>query len=85
MFHSKADYWPYPQTLDLAGNACQGKHSSLLQKSVNYTLKSFIVQAPGVGLIHILAIHLLIIFCIYNLFIDATIQIAVKCPTFQSE
>ncbi len=27
---------PYLQTLDYAGNACQGKHSSLLQKLVIY-------------------------------------------------
>jgi hypothetical protein len=55
------------------------------ENSYTTDVKSFITLGPGVGLIHILAVHLLIIFCIYNLFIDATIQIAVKCPTFQSE
>jgi hypothetical protein len=38
---------PYPKTLDWAGKACTGKkHSSLLQKSINYGRKSFIGLAP---------------------------------------
>ncbi len=34
--------WPYYQTLDLAGKACQGKHFSLLQTFVNHGLKCFV-------------------------------------------
>jgi hypothetical protein len=37
----------YPQTLDEAGEACQGQNSSLLRKSVNYNIISFMIEAPG--------------------------------------
>ncbi len=47
MIHSRVGPWPYPQTLDKAGNACQGQTSSLLRKSVNYGRKTFIGMAPG--------------------------------------
>jgi hypothetical protein len=37
---------PYPQTLYYAGKACQGKHSSLLQKFVIYGQKKFCNIGP---------------------------------------
>jgi hypothetical protein len=39
----------YPQTLDYAGKTWQGQAIKLIEKSVNYDHKSFIVQAPGQG------------------------------------
>jgi hypothetical protein len=39
---------PYYQTLDLAGKAFQGKHSSLLQIVVNHGLKCFVQFGPNV-------------------------------------
>jgi len=42
---------PYLQTLDLAGEACQEKHASLLQTFLNYGHKSFITLTPGPRLI----------------------------------
>ncbi len=42
---------PYLQTLDLAGEACQEKHASLLQTFVNYGHKSFITLTPGANVL----------------------------------
>jgi len=41
VLHSRIGFWPYPQTLDRAGNACQGQTLSLLWKVVNYVRKKF--------------------------------------------
>ncbi len=50
MLHSWVGSWPYPQTLDQAGNIlARDKHSSLSRKSVNYGQKSFIKLAPERG------------------------------------
>jgi hypothetical protein len=32
MLHSEVGYWPYPQTLDEAGKACQGQTLWLIRK-----------------------------------------------------
>ncbi len=41
MLYSWVGSCPHPQTLDLAGKTCQCKHSSLLQKSINYNSEKF--------------------------------------------
>ncbi len=45
--HSRVGPWPYPQTLDQPGKGlARDKHSSLLQKSVNYVRKKFYTTGP---------------------------------------
>jgi hypothetical protein len=40
MLHSWVGSWPHPQTLDLAGKACQGQTLWLITNIVNYARKS---------------------------------------------
>ncbi len=47
MFTGKIRSSTYSQTLDYAGMALQGKHSSLMGPFINWTEKSFIKLAPG--------------------------------------
>ncbi len=47
MFHPKVESWPYPQTIDLAGKACQGQTPKLNTKIVNYGQKSFSTLGHG--------------------------------------
>ncbi len=46
ILHSRVGPWPYPQTLDLAGKACQ-----VITKIINYGSKSFSGLAPVVNYI----------------------------------
>jgi hypothetical protein len=39
MLLSSISSWPFPQTIDLSGEAAKDKHSCLLQKFVNYRQK----------------------------------------------
>ncbi len=41
MLHSRIGSWPYPQTLDWGGKACQGQTPSLLLKGVTFRRKKF--------------------------------------------
>ncbi len=43
--------WPYPQTLDYVGKACQGQKASLLQKLVNYDCIKFYNIILGVQIV----------------------------------
>jgi hypothetical protein len=38
--------WAYSQTIEKAGKACQGKHSSLLQTFINHRCRNFIAFGP---------------------------------------
>ncbi len=42
----RVGFWPYPQTLDNAGQACRDRHSNLLQIFLNYGRKRFMILAP---------------------------------------
>jgi hypothetical protein len=46
MLHSRLGSWPFTQTIDKAGKACQGQTVSLFRKLVTYDRKSFITLAP---------------------------------------
>ncbi len=51
---NRADSWPYPETLDLAGKACQEQTLQLMTKICKLWTKKFYNIGPGPKIIKLL-------------------------------